>query len=229
MAIYVTGDTHRDFERVVNFCNYYQTTTEEVLVICGDAGINYYCDQRDIELKLELSKLPITLFCVHGNHEERPALLNYKEKVWRDGIVYYEKLYPNLLFAKDGEIYDFDGKSAITIGGAYSIDKLYRIIYGKPWFKSELPTDDIRCYVEKQLALHNWSVDYVFTHTVPISFEPTWAFIPGLKQSLLDKTMEKWLQTLIDYMKFERWFAGHYHVDHQEGPIRLLFHDFEKL
>ena len=229
MAFYVTGDTHRDFERVYEFCEYYGTSTDDVLVICGDAGINYYCDQSDRELKLELSELPLTLFCVHGNHEERPELLGYEEMEWRGGIVYYEERYPNLLFAKDGEIYDFDGKSVMAIGGAYSVDKYYRISHGLPWFESELPTDETMDYVERQLALNNWLVDYVFTHTVPIEFEPVWAFIPGLNQSLVDKTMEKWLQRLAENMDFECWFAGHYHVDHQEGPIRLLFNDFEEL
>ena len=41
-------------------------------------------------------------------------------KNWHDGVVYYEPEFPNILFAKDGEIYDFDGKKALVIGGAYS-------------------------------------------------------------------------------------------------------------
>ena len=37
-------------------------------------------------------------------------------------MVYVEEEYPNILFAKDGEVYDFCGKSVMTIGGAYSVD-----------------------------------------------------------------------------------------------------------
>lgn len=229
MSIYLTGDTHREFDRIVDFCEEYGTTEEDVLVILGDAGINYYCDYRDTELKAELAELPITLLCIHGNHEERPYELGYDEMEWHGGVVYYEEEFPNLLFAKDGEIYDFDGKSAVAIGGACSVDKYNRVIQGLPWFESELPSDEVKDYVERQLALHNWTVDYVFTHTVPIEFEPTWAFIPGLNQNMVDKTMEKWLQRLMDKMDFESWFAGHFHVDHQEGPVRLFFKDFEEL
>ena len=35
------------------------------------------------------------------------------------------KEYPNILFAKDGEIFNMDGLKAVVIGGAYSIDKKY--------------------------------------------------------------------------------------------------------
>ena len=229
MAIYVTGDTHRDFGRIFEFCEEYETTVDDVLVICGDAGINYYCDYHDVELKVELSELPITLFCVHGNHEERPFLLGYKEKEWKGGTVYYEKKFPNLLFPKDGEVFDFEGKSAVVIGGAYSVDKYYRLNYGLQWFESELPTEEMMEHVEQQLELHKWTVDYVFTHTVPIQYEPVWAFIPGLNQELIDKSMEKWLQKIVEKLDFECWFAGHFHVDHQEGPIRLMFNDYEEI
>lgn len=229
MAVYLTGDTHRDFRRIFQFCEEQGTTKEDVLVILGDAGINICCDFRDEDLKQELLELPITLLCIHGNHEERPFLRGYEEMKWRDGVVYYEAEYPNLLFAKDGEIYDFDGKKAIAIGGAYSIDKYYRLMRGLPWFQSELPTDEIKNYVETQLEKCDWCVDYVFSHTVPVQYEPVWAFIPGVNQDLVDKTMERWLQELLEKLTFKGWFAGHYHVESQEGPIRIMFNDYVKL
>lgn len=229
MAIYLTGDTHREFDRIFQFCEEYGTTEDDVLVILGDAGINYYCDSRDGELKSELSLLPITLLCIHGNHEERPFELGYDEMKWRGGIVYYEEQYPNLLFAKDGEIYDFDGRKTIAIGGAYSVDKYYRLQNGMAWFESELPTDEIKEYVESQLEKCDWCVDYVFSHTVPIQYEPVWAFIPGLNQNLVDKSMERWLQDIAEKLDYERWFAGHYHVESQEGSVRIMFEDYEEL
>lgn len=229
MAVYLTGDTHREFNRVFQFYNEYGTTEDDILAILGDAGINYFCDSRDRELKCELSQLPITLLCVHGNHEERPFELGYDEMEWCGGIVYYEEQFPNLLFAKDGEIYDFDGKKAIAIGGAYSVDKYYRIQHGLSWFESELPTEEIRDYVEKQLDNCGWKVDYVFSHTVPIEYEPVWAFIPRLNQDSIDKSMERWLQKIADNLDFECWYTGHYHVESQEGAVRIMFEDYEEL
>ena len=70
--VILTGDTHGEFDRIEQFCEEYETTENDVMVILGDAGINYWLDEQDEALKERLSQLPITLFCIHGNHEERP-------------------------------------------------------------------------------------------------------------------------------------------------------------
>lgn len=222
--IYITGDTHRHFSRIHYFCEYQNTCVDDILIILGDAGINLALDERDIALKDELSEYPITLFCIHGNHEERPYhILTYKEMTWHGGVVYYEEKYPNLLFAKDGEIYDFNGKKCMAIGGAYSIDKYYRIAHNAPWFPSEQPSTEIKAYVEQQLDAINWDIDYIFSHTIPKCYEPTWSFKFKIDESLLDKSTELWLDDLEEKLTYKRWYAGHYHVDSLSPDIRLMF------
>lgn len=200
------------------------------MIILGDAGINYYLNHSDNELKSWLSRLEITLFCVHGNHEERPYLAaDCEEKIRNKGIVYVEEQYPNILYAKDGEIYDFNRKSVMPIGGAYSVDKYYRIRNGLQWFDSEQPDDEIKEYVEQQLEKADWKVDIILSHTVPIDAEPVWSFIPGLDQSSVDKSTEKWLQTIYDNLDFESWYAGHYHVESEECGIRIMYEDYDEI
>ena len=227
---YITGDTHGEFYRIEQFCEEYETNTDDVMIILGDAGINFSLNDRDTRLQRELAELPITLFCIHGNHEERPYMIDsYEEKEWNGGIVYWEEDYPNILFAKDGEIYDFDGKKCIVIGGAYSIDKYYRLRVGAPWFDTEQPSEEIKDYVEAQLEKVNWQVDCVFTHTVPLPYEPVWAFIPGINQDAVDKSTENWLAWIEENLNYDSWYAGHYHVESQEGPIRIMFTDIDEL
>lgn len=109
--VFLTGDTHGEFGRIEEFCAECGTSTDDVMVILGDAGINFYRDKRDDELKEYLSELPVTLLCIQGNHEERPdEILGYEEMEWHGGIVLFQPDYPNILFAWDGEVYDFDGK-----------------------------------------------------------------------------------------------------------------------
>lgn len=222
MAIYITGDTHRDFERIKEFCEFAQTFQDDIMIILGDAGINYYLDEADNNLKNELSEYPITFFCIHGNHEERPFEISaYEEMEWYGGIVYVEPDYPNLIFAKDGEIYDFDGKKAMVIGGAYSIDKWYRLHNNLPWFETEQPDDTIISFVESQLDKINWKIDYIFSHTAPLKYEPTDVFIPSLKQENVDKTTEKWIDKIEDKLDYEPWFLVHYHTDRCEVGYSL--------
>ena len=46
-VVLITGDLHGDFRRVQTFCSKYQTTVDDILIILGDAGINYYRDYKD--------------------------------------------------------------------------------------------------------------------------------------------------------------------------------------
>lgn len=228
--IILTGDTHRDFDRIFEFCEENETTREDVLVVLGDAGINYYLDERDHALKQELSRLPVTLLCVHGNHEERPEEIGaYEEQLWRDGAVYVEPEFPNLLFAKDGEIYDLRGYKTLVIGGAYSVDKFVRLRNGAPWFPTEQPDEEIRRRVERRLDKVGWQVDCVLSHTVPEQYMPRHAFLPGLDQSLVDRSTEEWLDTIERRLQYRYWFAGHYHVDCWEGPIQIVQNIFLQL
>ena len=57
--VYITGDTHREFDRIEEFCNEYETTGNDILIILGDVGINYFLDESDDEIKEELTKFPI--------------------------------------------------------------------------------------------------------------------------------------------------------------------------
>jgi hypothetical protein len=87
-----------------------------------------------------------------SNHEQRPqSIAGYTETLWHGGTVFMEPEFPNLLFAKDGEIYDFDGRKCIVIGGAYSVDKFFRLARGLNWWEDEQPSDEIKVQVEEKL------------------------------------------------------------------------------
>lgn len=84
--------------------------------------------------------MPITLLCIHGNHERRPtAGLGYERAQRFGGEVMVQPEFPNQLFALDGEVYELGGQSCIAIGGAYSIDKEYRLLRGAAWWPDEQP------------------------------------------------------------------------------------------
>ena len=233
--VYITGDTHGDFTRIMYFCRRMKTTKDDIMIVLGDAGINYCLNNRDIMLKKQLAKMPITLFCIHGNHEARPANIDtYKEIEWHGGIVYIEEEYPNIIFAKDGEVYDFEtesgiNKKCIVIGGAYSVDKYYRLRNGWEWFEDEQPSDEIKKYVESQLEKYNWEVDIVLTHTCPICYEPIEWFLKGLDQSTVDKTTEMWLGNIEFKLKYNKWYCGHYHGEKKIAKMQFMFESIDVL
>lgn len=227
--IYITGDTHRDFDNVIEFCYSKNTNTDDVLIILGDVGLNYYLDGSDVRMKRKISKLPITLFCLRGNHEERPENINtYTTTEFFDGECYVEKQYPNIIWAKDGGVYNIDGKKCLTIGGAYSVDKYYRLVHRWAWFESEQLSEQEMNNIENVIKQNDNKFDIILSHTCPYNTRPTHLFIQGLDQSTVDSTMERWLQKIADTTEFDKWYFGHFHGEWINDKYEMLYKNFKE-
>ncbi len=216
--IYITGDIHRDFSRIYKL----KKDSDNMLIVLGDVGINYYLNEEDKNCKEYLKKLKLKLFCVRGNHEERPEnIATYKEVEMFCGKVFIEEEYPNLIFAKDGEIYNIDGKKILVIGGAYSVDKEYRLLHGYKWFKEEqLTKEEMDTILDKVKSKH---FDIVLTHTCPYKYEPREVFMQGLDQSKVDKSMEHFLDEIEEKISYDKWYCGHYHTEKQVDKLEFMF------
>lgn len=227
--VYISGDKHGDFRNVLFFCYSNRTTIDDILIILGDAGINYNCDYNDYILKDSLkNNYPITLFCIHGNHEERPEnIKSYKTKKFHNGVVYYEENYPNILFAKDGEIYSFNNKKVLVIGGAYSVDKYFRIANGLKWYESEQPNDKIKKRVNKVLSKNHYKVDIILSHTCPYKYIPREMFLNNVNQSIVDNSTERYLDNIDNQVKYDKWYCGHFHTDKKVDNIVFMFNNID--
>ncbi len=227
--IYITGDKHADFNDVFSFCKTNNTSLDDILIILGDSGINYYNDENDNVLKNNLAKLPITLFSIHGNHEERcENIKTYKTKIFHSGTIYYEEQYPNILFAKDGEIYDFNNKKVLVIGGAYSVDKYIRLARGYRWYESEQPSEEVKQKVLKLIDENN-NIDIILTHTCPYKYIPIETFISGIDQSTVDSSTERFLDLVEEKLNYKIWYCGHYHINKKIDKIKFMFNDISPL
>jgi 3-oxoacid CoA-transferase subunit A len=224
--IYITGDTHRTFSRLL--VPGIELSTDNTLIILGDAGINFYLNQEDVFIKQWLNDLGITILSLQGNHEERPENISTYHEVERiNGKVYVEDQFPNLVFAKNGEVYNIEGNRILVIGGAYSVDKYYRLRKGLPWFKDEqLSKKEKEEILDKVNGLE---VDYVFTHTCPYKYIPTEAFLPGIDQSLVDNSMEHFLDQVDDVIDYKKWYCGHYHIEKDLGNIEFMYYRVKEL
>ncbi len=228
--IYLTGDKHRCFSDIKDFCDKVGTTKDDLLIILGDAGINYKGRSSDMWLKHKLEKLPIRLLCIHGNHEMRPeTITGYKQVPFYGGMAYWEDYYPSLFFAKDGEVYNFDGKQAIILGGACSVDKEILIATNEGWWADEQPSDKIKAYVAESLDILGNKVDYVLSHTCPERYTPMEMFLAYVDQSTVDKSTELWLGDIESKLNYERWYCGHWHTDKRIDNLRFLYNDFIEL
>lgn len=242
----VRGDTHGVFTWMNNGSLDKYIPEETAIIILGDAGFNFWLDKQDTRLKREVSAKGFTFYCVRGNHEARPQDIDNMESMYDEnvqGIVYLEKEFPLIRYFLDYGEYTINGYKCAVIGGAYSVDKYYRLAragiidktdprYYNPkishWFYNEqLSAEEMYKAME---ILRNKHYDFIFTHTCPIDWEPTDLFLGAIDQSSVDKTMEIWFNKFKDSISFHVWCFGHFHADRLERPhVEQYFNDIEEL
>ena len=227
----LTGDCHRIFSRFRRLDKKYQNE-ETAVIILGDAGFNVTLDQDDADTKRAYCKHnQFYTYCVRGNHEARPQDCPNIKTMWDDNVdgrIYYDIDFPRIRYFFDYGIYTINGYRTLVMGGAYSVDKHYRLARGLHWFQNEQLTtqEQLMC---RQLA-HGQHFDLVLTHTCPYDWRPTDLFLRGLDQSTVDNTMERFFESFKDSITFDVWCFGHYHADRIERPgVEMFYTEIENL
>lgn len=228
---FITGDLHGTIDDRFDKLRECHEPSETAIILLGDVGANYYLNKKDKKFKEQLCSLGYTFYCVHGNHEERPENISAMKDIYDDnvkGTVFYEEEFPNLRYFLMYDKYEIAGYNTLVMGGAYSVDKEYRILNGWQWFSSELMTKDEQNNVYRQTK--GKSYDLVLTHTCPFSWMPIDLFLPFIDQSKVDNTMEHLFDKMLDTINFKVWCYGHYHADRWENPkARMFFKDVSNL
>ena len=240
MNVYLCGDLHGRKDTIRNFYhNYIENTPraeeENWIILLGDAGLLYYFDYRDRNFKRELSHYPFKYFVIRGNHEARASVRQVAEPdLWEEVECFGNKClrqpaYPNIYYARDdGGIYDIDGRKALVIPGAYSVDKWYRLQMGYSWFPDEQLAPHEQLALE--LEVEGQYFDLVLSHTCPHMYMPVDLFLRGLDQSTVDNSMEIWMQKLTTKIQWGIWCWGHFHADRIEAPYcEMLCAEVESL
>lgn len=226
----VTGDTHADNERFETLeCEY--TPEETAIIILGDSGVNFFRNKRDIRTKNELKNFGFRFYIVRGNHDCRPQDIKtmttmYDEEV--AGEVYVEPNYLSIRYLMDGAIYTINGLRTLVIGGAYSVDKYYRLAMGWTWYANEQLTPEELGTIRGKVFAEKF--DLVLTHTCPYSWRPTDLFLPSVDQSKVDNFMEFALDDIRKEIEWKVWLFGHYHADRLERPgVEMMSVDIQDL
>lgn len=224
--IYVTGDTHGSYSRIRKFCHKQNSSKEDIMIVLGDTMMNYFQDERDIKMKEKAAKIPVTFLLIHGNHDRRPGRQpGYRQADWMGGKVWVQEQYPDILFAGDGEIYHINNRRILTVGGAYSVDKEYRIAHGYHWFADEQPSAETKQLTERVLAEYQYEVDTILTHTCPLKYLPAEALFDTVDQASVDQSTEQWLDTIEQMVVYKNWYCGHFHIDKTVDKMNFLYHN----
>lgn len=204
--IYITGDTHGEYER---FSNRYmrkqglELGEKDYVIVCGDFGLCWARDPTFIyNCKFFADKKYTTLW-IQGNHENYDMIEEYPVEEWHGGKVRHI-VEDKVILLERGQVFEIEGKTFFTFGGAASHDiqggildredkdydnkRRKAIRRGLPfrinhetWWEQELPNEDEMNEGRNHLAGCGYKVDYVLTHCCATSV-----------QKLIDKSKEEY-------------------------------------
>lgn len=200
-SVIIIGDIHGRFGDLNALMNKLSAKYERVTYICcGDFAFFWDKNKNDSIGKIKVPERD-RLIWIPGNHEN----WNHIDEYERGKL---HEVDTRVFLASFGAIETINNKRYLFVGGAESIDRIYRI-EDKSWWKNEIITeDDMNFYYDDNLDKEN--VDVVISHTCPTKFK-----LKGFDNFYLNsKFNDPSKQALTDILENNRpadWFFGHYH------------------
>lgn len=122
--IYITGDTHAEPQRFTGeaFPEQEEMTKDDYVIVCGDFGFLWNKGESPEEKKILdwLEGRSFTTLFVDGNHENFNRLNALPVEEWHGGKVH--KAREHVIHLVRGEMFEVDGVSIFSFGGARSHD-----------------------------------------------------------------------------------------------------------
>ena len=220
--IYVTGDIHGtiDIYKLVDFFSLESQrkslSKKDYVIICGDAGVVFYLKEDDQKTCDILSSLPVTVLYIDGNHENFDALEDYDIDTWHGGNVHF--IRDDIIHLMRGQVFEIEGKTFFTFGGAHSQDQYFRRIH-IDWWPQEIPSEEEMEEGMINLNRYGGKVDYIITHTAP------YEVLIALGKDIADEEEEfvHYLENISSEVSFKKWYFGHLHLDEEVDDYICLY------
>lgn len=232
MSVYITGDCHGDwvwrlrtksFPEQKSMCS----TDENYVIVAGDFGIWDGSKEENANLNW-ISEKPFTTLFVDGNHENMDMLDQMEISQWHGGKVHF--IRSNVIHLMRGQIYELEGRSFFSFGGAASHDiqdgildpgdpriRIWRRqswrrfrVRGISWWDREMPSSQERAEGRRNLQNAGGKVDYIITHCPYTSLltqmdEGRGFYTPDILTDYFEELKEE--------TEYRQWIFGHMHVD----------------
>lgn len=220
----ITGDIHGDV-KLKHLSDYADSlhssgNSPQYLTIAGDFGGLWRPGDRSVIDAC--GHFPFTTLFVDGNHENFDLLNSYPVTTWKGGKVH--QITEKVIHLMRGQVFELEGKTIFTFGGAVSTDREKRIP-GLNWWPQELASEEELAEAERNLCAHGNRVDYIITHCGHM--DAVQELHRKLNRSKLRICTQSYLLSrLLRDASFSAWFCGHYHLDASFGKYEFLYNRF---
>jgi len=210
--IYITGDTHGgiDIQKLASnkFLEGNNLTKNDYVIVSGDFGFIWAMDSKDLFWLKWFDKKKFTTLFVDGNHENFDLLDRFPIEEWNGGKIH--RINNSVIHLLRGQVFNLQGKTFFTFGGAESVDKMFRE-EGISWWNREMPFSDEYEEGVKNLESNKWHVDYIITHTCT---SKTLTKINDLYYTFKEvNELNEYFDIIEEKLDFKHWYFGHFHQD----------------
>jgi len=234
--VLLAGDTHADIWHVQKLFEVAEADAD-VIVQLGDfgfwehtdAGVEYLDHVEELAASFEMG-----LLWLDGNHENhqwlrqqyQPARVpgckraGHEQDAPHEHLVNPDGTWPirdHIAYLPRGHRWTWQGVRFLAVGGAYSIDKKWRVPGLSWWPEEELTDDDVR------RACRGGRTDVLLTHDAPLGAIP-----PGMRSIRASDANRQRVRQIVDHTRPVVQFHGHFHafytdqVTHPGGTTRVV-------
>jgi len=232
VRILFAGDWHGNTNHALRVLAKAVIEGVDVVVQCGDFGA-WEHTSSGVEyldaLERYLIDLDLTLYWVDGNHDKWSETLRlHGDRITSEGFIVCRQ---RVFYLPRGLRWTWDDVSFLALGGAYSVDKAWRLQEenerylkqvrrasydgsvipvsqaGFLWFPEEEITDE-----QEKLAITGGHVDVMVTHDKPIQSQPRW----NRKDILECRPNAERVQRVLDETKPYLLVHGHLHFRYSD-------------
>lgn len=225
MTVYVTGDIHSglDMQKLRDWELGDSLTSDHYLIVAGDFGFPWGFSAEECADIAWLESRPYTVLFVDGNHERFDHWEERPMEPWHGGLTQRLSDTSPIRRLTRGEVFELDGSTVFTMGGAASNDRQYRK-EGRSWWPEEIPSVEEMGHCRASLDRVGWKVDYVVTHEAPADLAGQ--LCREREREYLDDRLQRFLGELDGRLGWRAWFFGHYHGDEwRDARHRLIYRD----
>lgn len=216
MRVLLLGDSHCDAEHIDFAYDKAERFDCDAIFVVGDFGWWTNFKEGHTFLKfcaLRARRTEIPLYWLDGNHEYHPDLVAMVEDYGRDGFI---ELDPHFYYSPRGNAWEWDGVKFMSLGGAYSIDRDFRI-KDIDWFEQELITEE-----DVDHCIANGPVDVLLAHDAPLAVDMAMEMAMSGRQMLKGdiSTIEnrERLQRVVNANAPSVVVHGHWHLQYTDRP-----------
>lgn len=205
--LFVTGDTHGDFD-IFSQKKFKQIHDGDTLLICGDFGFIWKGDAKERKTLDKLAKKKYNICFVDGTHENFGLLDKYPVVDFCGGRAH--KIRDNIYHLMRGQVFEIEGEKIFAMGGGESPDEDMRPEKAS-WANDETPTREDMREGARNLEKYKFKVDYIITHE-PAQKIKTFLNLKDAEAPRLC-ALNAYFQELSANCGYTRWFFGSLHED----------------